>query len=122
RARTYDINGATSIVQRIICVGRPGARHCSTRGQNYIRTFKAQATVVDVSPPGASIVQDNPFTQGEWVGGMQSVTYGAMDNVGVKVARAVVGGVLRGEHPRPCDYAKPIPCENGTGAIAVNTG
>ena len=47
--------------------------------------------MVDVSPPGISIAQDNAFTRGEWANGVQSVTYGALDNVGVKVARAVVG-------------------------------
>lgn len=121
RARTYDVTGATSIVQRIICVGRTGAPRCSSRGRNYIRTFKAQATVVDVSPPGVSIVQDNAFTRGEWVEGRQAVTYGALDNVGVKVARAVVGGLPREEDPRTCDYAKQVPCENGSGSIVIDT-
>ena len=68
RPRTYDINGATKIVQRIVCVGERGTPNCSSRGLNYIRTFKAQATVVDVSPPAVSVLQDNPFTQGQWVG------------------------------------------------------
>ena len=73
RPRTYDINGATRIVQRIVCVGEHKAPYCSSRGLNYIRTFKAQATVVDVSPPAVSILQDNPFTQGQWVRGRQTV-------------------------------------------------
>ena len=67
RPHTYDINGATKIVQRVVCVGERGAPHCSSRGLNYIRTFKAQATVVDVSPPAVSVLQDNAFTQGQWV-------------------------------------------------------
>ncbi len=72
RARTYDIAGATSIVQRVVCVGSSRTPYCSSRGLNYIRTFKAQATVVDISPPSVSIVQDNPFTRGEWVRGVQT--------------------------------------------------
>jgi hypothetical protein len=67
RPHTYDINGATKIVQRIVCVGERRAPHCSSRGLNYIRTFKAQATVVDVSPPAVSVLPDNPFTQGQCV-------------------------------------------------------
>jgi hypothetical protein len=67
RPRTYDITGATRIVQRIVCVGEAKTPYCSSRGLNYIRTFKAQATVVDVSAPAVSIVQDNPFTQGQRV-------------------------------------------------------
>ena len=46
--------------------------YCSSRGLNYIRTFKAQATVVDVSPPAVGIVQDNAFTRGEWVSGCRT--------------------------------------------------
>ena len=64
RPRTYDVSGATKIVQRIVCIGEDKAPYCSSRGLNYIRTFKAQATVVDVSPPAVSIVQDNAFTKG----------------------------------------------------------
>jgi hypothetical protein len=74
RARTYNIGGATKIVQRVICVGKSKAPHCSSRGLNYIRTFKAQATVVDVSRPVVRIIPNNPFTQGRWVKGRQSVS------------------------------------------------
>jgi hypothetical protein len=122
RPRTYDINGATRIVQRIVCVGEHRAPHCSSRGLNYIRTFKAQATVVDVSPPAVSILQDNPFTQGQWVRGLQTVNYVATDNVGVKRARAFVSGLARGEHHRGCDFAARVPCVNGAGTITFDTG
>jgi hypothetical protein len=122
RAHSYDIAGATSLVQRVICVGADRKPYCSSRGLNYIRTFKAQATVVDVSPPVVSIVQDNPFTRGEWVRGAQRVVYDAADNTGVRVGRAIVGGLAREEHSRPCDYAQRIPCANGSGEIRVDTG
>jgi hypothetical protein len=121
RARTYDIAGATKIVQRVICVGSSKTPYCSSRGLNYIRTFKAQATVVDVSPPAVSIVPDNPFTRGEWVSGVQRVTYAAWDNAGVRLARAIVGGLARGEHSRECNYALRAPCANGAGAVAIDT-
>jgi 5-hydroxyisourate hydrolase-like protein (transthyretin family) len=121
RPRTYDVSGATSIVQRIVCMGEPGKPRCSSRERNYIRTLTARATVADVSPPTVSIVSDNPFTRGQWVRGAQSVTYQAADNVGVKWARARIAGVFRGEHLRGCNYVQRIPCSNGTGAIQVNT-
>src|ERR671919_248581 len=100
RARSYDIAGATSIVQRVVCVGSRKTPFCSSRGLNYIRTFKAQATVVDVSPPAVSIVQDNPFTRGEWVRGVQSVGYSAYDNAGVRLVRARAGTTPGGSHAR----------------------
>jgi len=121
RPRTYDVSGATSIVQRIICMGDNGEPYCASRGKNYISTFTASATVVDVTTPTVGIVQDNPFTRGEWVRGTQSVTYDASDNVGVRAARAVVGGLYGEENARPCDWAQRVPCPNGPGAIRVDT-
>jgi hypothetical protein len=77
--------------------------------------------VVDVSPPAVSILADNPFTQGAWVSGTQTVNYDAWDNVGVKRALAGIGGVLHGAHERECNYASTTPCVNGAGAITVDT-
>ena len=121
RARSYDIAGATSIVQRVVCVGSRKTPFCSSRGLNYIRTFKAQATVVDVSPPAVSIVQDNPFTRGEWVRGVQSVGYAALDNAGVRLGRALLDGVPFGGTPHACDYARRVPCTNGSNLVTIDT-
>jgi hypothetical protein len=118
---TYDIPGATQIVQRVLCVGSSETPYCSARNLNYIRTFKAAATVVDTSPPGVTITQDNAFTRGEWVGGTQEVRYGALDNVGVRLARAVIAVTPSGDAPRPCNYAVRIPCPNGPGSVVVDT-
>jgi hypothetical protein len=63
-AHTYNIDGATKIEQRVLCVGSDETPYCSSRRLNYIRTFRAAATVVDVSPPGVTITQDNAFTRG----------------------------------------------------------
>jgi len=117
----YPIPGTTRIVQRAICVGAKGTPYCSARGRNLIRTFKAQATVVDPLLPLVRIVKNNAFTLGQWVRGEQTVSYDAADNVGVKAARAVVQGALRGEHSRACDYSQRTPCPNGPGAIMVKT-
>ena len=120
-AHTYDIGGATTIVQRVLCVGARETPYCSSRGLNYIRTFKAQATVVDISPPGVTITQDNAFTRGEWVNGTQEVGYGALDNVGVRVVRAVFAGSPYGDELDLCNYAQRVPCANGPGSLAVDT-
>src|SRR5215208_4293235 len=72
-AHTYDIKGTTRIFQRVLCVASSKKPYCSAHSVNYIRTFRARATVVDTSRPGASIIQDNPFTRGQWVHGTQQV-------------------------------------------------
>jgi hypothetical protein len=120
-AHTYNIEGTTRIEQRVLCVGSDETPYCSSRALNYIRTFKAAATVVDVSPPGVTITQNNAFTRGEWINGTQQVDYAALDNVGVRAARAVVGGTPLGGATRPCNYARRIPCANGPGSLALDT-
>ena len=121
RAHTYDVAGATRIVQRAVCVGGDGKRFCSARGVNYIRTFQAQAVVSDTTGPAVGIVQDNAFTQGAWVSRAQVVSYTASDNVGVKLAQAVAAAGAKFDHPRACDYARRIPCPNDPGQIGVDT-
>jgi hypothetical protein len=41
RSRTFNVTGATRIVQRVICEGGGGRKSCSARGANYIRTHQA---------------------------------------------------------------------------------
>lgn len=119
KPRTYDVGGATRIVQRIVCVGSRDRRFCSARGSNYIRTFTAQATVIDNSGPAVSIVADNPFSRGEWVRGPQTVTYDASDNTGVRSAQPIIGARTPAKVLRSCNYAQPVPCPNGTGHVTI---
>jgi len=120
RPKRFDINGATRIVQRAVCVGGSHKRFCSARSINDVRTYYAEATVLDVSAPTVAIVQDNPFTQGAWVNGTQNLTYTAADNVGIRTGVAVVGGTET-RHARACDYTRPVPCTNDPGTITVDT-
>jgi hypothetical protein len=119
--QTYDIPGATRIVQLTVCQGAKGEPYCSARGLNYIRTLRAEAVVTDLAPPSVGILQDNPFTRGEWVNAGQTVNYDANDNTGVKIVRAFVAGTESGAHPRACDYGQRTPCVNGAGTIAIDT-
>lgn len=121
RPRSYDLGGATRIVQRVVCVGAPSRDFCSARGQNFIRTFAAEATVLDGTAPSVGIVQSSPLSQGEWVSGKQSFDFDASDNVGIKSASALIGGGVRGNAPRDCNYSQQIPCPNGPGHFEVNT-
>lgn len=118
--RTYNVAGATRIVQRVVCVSSRGRGGCSARQRNYIRTFTASATVADISPP-AIRVAGGALGSGSWVSGTQTLFYTAADNVGVRLARAVIAGRDAGVQQRLCDYARPIPCPNGPGQIVVNT-
>jgi hypothetical protein len=121
RMRAYDLGGASRVVQRVVCLGAPSREFCSARGQNFIRTFAAEATVVDGSAPSVGIVQASALASGAWVRGNQSFDYEVVDNVGVKGASAVVAGVVRGNDPRGCNYAQRIPCPSAPGTLEVDT-
>jgi hypothetical protein len=119
--RAYDLGGATRIVQRVVCAGSPKYQFCSARGQNYIRTFSAEATVADSSAPAVGVVQDSALTQGQWVRGKQNIDYEASDNVGIKSASALISGGSRGGDSQSCDYSQPVPCPSGRGVIGLDT-
>jgi hypothetical protein len=129
QSRTFNVTGATRIVQRVICVGGGGRRSCSARAKNFIRTYKAIVGVTDAVPPTAGILHDTPLARGQWVGGAtQPINYDANDNVGVRLATAFVGGLQPGLHNRPCllatpqgPYAHRVPCPNGPGQITIDT-
>jgi hypothetical protein len=117
----YDLGGATRIVQRVVCLGSPKHDFCSAQGRNYIRTFSAEATVVDDSAPAAGVVPSLPLSRGEWVRGKQGFDYEASDNVGVKSTTALIAGSPRGSDSRSCDYSQRVPCPSGQGTIGVDT-
>ena len=128
RARTFDVRGATRIVQRVICQGAPGHDACSARAANYIRTYQAQVGITDEQPPATAISPDTPLAAGAWIGGTQPLHYDAQDNVGVRSAHAIVGGADGGFDQRSCSmaspngaFANPVPCPNGAGQITVDT-
>ncbi len=125
--KAYPIDGATRIVQRVLCVGRNRSA-CSASGVNLINTTYAQVTIADVAPPTASVFADTPLARGEWVGGTQPLGYDATDNVGVQKVEAIGAEVSGGADRRPCTfatleqvYADRVPCPNGPGQIEVNT-
>jgi hypothetical protein len=125
---TFDVPGASRIVQRVICVGNRASKTCSARGRNFIRTYKASVDIVDNTAPTASIIANTALARGAWVSGNQALNYAATDNVGVRSAQALAGGRSAGTHQRSCALAAPavaysavIPCPNGPGRIVVET-
>jgi hypothetical protein len=126
--QTYNVPGATRIIQRVSCVGDERGKACSSANENEIRTFRAEVTLEDVAPPTASVLADTPLARGEWVKGDQVVNYDAADNVGVRSASAFLGGVFNNSAQRTCQFANGettfavlVPCLNGPGQVIVQT-
>jgi hypothetical protein len=114
RPTSYQLGGATKLVQRVVCMGAPQA-------QNYLETLTAEATVVDETPPSVAVSPGGPLVAGEWVSGSQTLGYEASDNTGVKEVHAVIGNSSNGEYQSPCDYTQRIPCPSGPGQLRVET-
>jgi hypothetical protein len=121
RPTTYQLGGATRLVQRVVCMGTAKTDYCSAKGQNYLETLTSEATVVDEIPPSVSATPGGPLVAGEWVSGTQTVGYEASDNTGVKSVGATVGSLPEGGSTNECDYTQRIPCPSGPGQIAVDT-
>lgn len=121
RPTSYELGGATKIVQRAICVGAPKADFCSAKGQNYLETLVAEVGVSDPTPPSVSVVANGPLPEGGWVRGTQTVGYEASDNTGIREVAAYVGSLRTGSASEACDYSQRIPCPNGSGQIKIET-
>ncbi|MBN9621812.1 MAG: carboxypeptidase regulatory-like domain-containing protein [Actinobacteria bacterium] len=119
RPTSYQLGGATKLVQRVVCMGAPGAEFCSSKGQNYLETLTAEATVVDETPPSVSVSSGGPFVGGEWVSGSQTLGYEAIDNTGVKTVQGLIAQVATEPVDRTCDYTQRIPCPSGPGQLHV---
>lgn len=128
RLRSFDVRGATSIVQRVVCSGGEGRSSCSAAASNYIRTYQAKVTIADEAGPSVAVTPDSALGRGEWVSGAQRLAYAASDNVGVRSAQAIVAGQRGGSDQRDCQMASPdgqyaqgVPCPSGAGQINVDT-
>lgn len=121
RPRAVALGGAAKIVQRVVCVGAPKAEYCSAKGQNYLQTFTAEATVDDDVAPSVAITPGGPLISGVWVRGTQTVGFEATDNTGIKEVHSEVAGVPREGESRPCDYSQRVPCPSGPGQIVLDT-
>jgi 5-hydroxyisourate hydrolase-like protein (transthyretin family) len=121
RPTSYQLGGATKLVQRVVCMGAPQAEFCSSKGQNYLETLTAEATVVDETPPSVAVSSGGPLVTGEWVSGSQSLGYEASDNTGVKEVGASLAGEGRAQVGLPCDYTQRIPCPSGPDQLTVET-
>ncbi len=88
---------------------------------NYIRTFTAEATVIDSSAARGRGRPGQAFTQGEWVSGTQTFDYDASDNAGIRARSALSAVGPRRHRTRDCDYSQRVPCPSGRSRFAIDT-
>jgi 5-hydroxyisourate hydrolase-like protein (transthyretin family) len=104
--------GTTSLTQNTQC----GAGSCGSGATMH--TYSAVVTLNDFSSPNlsASGIADN-----EWVRTDRAISYSASDNIGIKWIKLLIDGAERGTHGFDCDYSRPAPCSNRSGAFNIPT-
>src|SRR5687767_10276525 len=109
----YSAYGAPSVIVRLRCASGNGCPNSGFRG--YANVYSASVTIADGSAPGVRIT-GGPLVSGGWRRGVESVSYDAGDNVGIKEMRAYLDGAPRASDPRACWYGSKTPCPNGGGS------
>lgn len=115
QAPAFDSSGP--IIARVHCFDGP----CPNDGnapRARIRIAESSITLSDPSAPTVSIAGGS-LTGGGWYAGSQTLAVSGSDNTGIRAARALVNGDARYSQNTevPCDYSKPLPCQNRDGIV-----
>ncbi|NLT05163.1 MAG: hypothetical protein GXY03_02515 [Solirubrobacterales bacterium] len=105
--------GTTSLTQNVQC----GAGSCGSGATMH--TYHAAVTLHDHWAPGVSM---SGVGEGEWVRGDRTIAFAASDNTGIKRVELLIDGALAetvGSYG--CDYTRPVPCSNQSGAFTLRT-
>lgn len=73
-----------------------------------------EVTVSDDSPP--SLTAGGALLADGWVPASATAAVDATDNVGIRAVRVLVDGAQRSAADQSCDFTRPLPCPNVTGA------
>jgi hypothetical protein len=104
--------GTTRLMQNTQC----GAGSCGSGAT--LHTYHAVVTLRDSSEPAISL---EGLGEAEWVRSDRTITFHAVDNVGIKSAHLYIDGHLRGSIHYHCDYTRPVPCSNHSGNFGIPT-
>ncbi len=104
--------GTTSLTQNVQC----GAASCGTGATMH--TYHSVVHLNDYSAPTLSV---SGISQNEWVRSNRTINYSASDNIGIKWIKILIDGVETNMHGFDCDYTRPAPCSNQSGAFNITT-
>jgi hypothetical protein len=107
---------------QVICA----ASSCETNpDRGSIHVYYAAVTLDNYSAPSLTNGQGNLWTSNSWLSGVQSGSFNATDDVGIKNAIIDVDGSssngLGTNLGHSCDYTQRIPCPNGGAGVSFNT-
>jgi hypothetical protein len=117
--QTFELS-TTRIGYGIICASAKGqtVMSCPTNFAGFPLAFMgvrgAAVTLSDESAP--TLTAAGSLLADGWVPASATVTASASDNVGIASLKVLVDGAARDGGDRSCDFTKPVPCANVSGA------
>ncbi len=107
--------GTTRLMQNTQC----GGASCPNGAGATFHTYHSAVTLNDFSNPTVTV---GGVSEGEWVRSDRSITFNAVDNTGIGKAQLYIDGQPRfGAISYGCDYTRPVPCSNQSGALRIPT-
>lgn len=105
--------GTTAVMQNVQCQ----AATCPS-GATF-HTYYAGVVLHDYAGPAISM---GGINEGEWVRRDRTVSFSAVDNIGIKLVKLFIDGKEQpGAIGYGCDYASTVPCANHDGAFNIPT-
>lgn len=102
-----------------VCVTAAGCRRDGTNGAEA-HLSRMVVTLADDWAPGVAITGGS-LTAAGWRRGVESLSYSAQDNTGIRTVRVLADGQSIGRDDPPCDPWSPTPCPNTARGVNVDT-
>ena len=115
----FQLDLSTSrVAALVICESQGGCRRDAQHG--YVALRRVTVTIADGGLPGVGITGGS-LVAGGWRRGMQAVSAGAWDAVGVAQTAALIDGTPKYRETQPCDYTRVTPCPNPNTNLPIDT-
>lgn len=114
---TVELDGSPSVKVEARCESSAGCKTSkvddpSQDGRRVrVSLIGSAIEIRDDQIPGVNQVRGGLWSEG-WLRGLQSASFDATDNTGIRTTRFLADGEVRKETARACRYTRPIPCEN----------
>jgi hypothetical protein len=108
--------------QRIQALVRCDAARCRRDARHALIALRhARVYLADGSAPRVVGARGALGSGDSWLRGVGDVAFDAGDNSGIRVGRVELDGRAVHEDARPCDFARPVPCSDGTIGTLLDT-
>ncbi len=114
---TVELDGSPSVKVEARCESTAGCKTSKVDDPRQdgrrvrVALIGSAIEIRDDQIPGINQVRGGLWSEG-WLRGLQSASFDATDNTGIRMTRFLADGEARKETAHACRYTRPIPCEN----------